>query len=124
MMTSSAACQSTVMDQSLLLPAMIEGIAGIYFPISIYHYSLTGSPRVLECPGKSPVLEMSWNSKVSWNVLENYNCPGKVSWKMARSMNPKALKDVTTAQKLTCIDLKKTESRWYDCSTDELLSID
>src|SRR6218665_880558 len=38
--------------------------------------------RVLECPGKSPlswnVVEMSWNSKVSWKittVLEK--CPGK-----------------------------------------------
>ena len=44
---------------------------------------LTGSPRVLECPGKSPlslnILEMSWNSKVSWKL----ECPGKLqlSWK-------------------------------------------
>jgi len=31
------------------------------------------------------VLEMSWNSKAFWNVMENYKvCPGKVSWKMGK----------------------------------------
>ena len=54
--------------------------------MSAAHHCSTGSPRVLESPGKSHlswnVLEISWNLKVSWNVLENENCPGKASWKI------------------------------------------
>jgi len=46
--------------------------------------SLQGPNRFLECPGKLP---LSWKCpgiEVSRNVLENYNCPGKVSLKMGK----------------------------------------
>jgi len=66
-----------------------------------------GSPRILEYPRN--VLEFK-------RVLENYNCPGKVSWKMSKQDQIMISGSETLPENVGHLWSKA----WYDYSTVEL----